>query len=317
MSTKRIAAARIVALGSVNLDVEVRAPRWPAAGETLMGRDALLTGGGKAANVALLARRLGHEAQLLARVGDDWVHEHVLERLRNEGVDLQGVKPVPGAATAVSVIIVQDDGKKVIVLVGGANERWDEEASREAARAVGDAPRGSVFVADFEVAASVVRSTIEAARAAGHTIVVDPSPADRVDTKLLAMADCVTPNAGEAQALSGVKVESLKDAERAGRVLLERGVRSALVKLHDGGCACVTADGVRHVEPFPAKVVDKTGAGDAFAGALAVALLEAKPLHEAARYAVACASLAVTGYGSQEAYPDRERLDRLLAGEPR
>lgn len=306
----------LLAVGSINMDVQIRTDRWPDEGETLLARDFLMTGGGKAANVALLARRLGRSARLFGHVGADILADEVLRSLDEAGVDLRGVKRVEGAATALSMIVVRPDGEKTIILAPNANDVWEEEDADAVAEAIGNAPDGSVLVVDLEVPENVVRRSVAAARrAAGDRefpVVLDPSPADRMPEDLFALVDVITPNPSEAETLTGITVGSADDAERAGRELLERGVGAACMKLPGGGCV-VVADGVEErIDPLEMDVVDTTGAGDAFAGGLGVALLDGLGIVEAARFAVATSHVAVTAYGSQESYPTRDEVERML-----
>jgi len=305
-----VSAPRLLALGSINVDFEARVERWPEASETLIGHDLLIVGGGKAANVAVVARRLGVPAQSPAHLGDDVLAETALACLRELGVDLSHTRRVPRQTTGVSQIWLGPDGDKRIVLCPNANDAWTAGDGHAAAQAIARAPAGSVLVLDCEVPADVVHLAIAAARDAGHRVVLDPSPADRVPGRLDGIA-WLTPNASEAEHLTGVAVRSAADAERAGRALLERGAATAAVKLHGGGCVVVTHD---HAEDVPAptvSVVDTTGAGDAFAGGLGVAVLEGRDPIAAARFAVAVSSFAVTRYGSQSAYPTRDELASL------
>lgn len=307
--------AAILSVGSVNVDFQVRTDRWPGPGETetLLGREFLMIGGGKAANVAFLARRLGCEARLFARVGDDLLADHALRPLQESGVDLREVRRVRGQATGVALIDVRADGEKAIVLAANANEAWtaiDEEHIGTAIRA---APDGSVLAIDLEVPVNVVRRAIYAARTRGHTIVLDPSPASRLDDDLCRMADYVTPNTTEVELLTGVTVRSLADGIRAGEQLLARGARAALVKLGAQGCAFSRGDTRLHVHAARRDAVDTTGAGDAFTGGLAAGILEQRPVEEAVRYAVAASAFAVTRYGSQSSYPSRREFEHELS----
>ncbi|MBI4496430.1 MAG: ribokinase [Chloroflexi bacterium] len=305
-------APEVISLGSVNLDFQVRADRWPEPGETMAARDFHMLGGGKAANVAVVARRLGVPTRLVAHLGDDVLRETALAALRACGVDLCLTRTVARRATGLAFITVRADGSKSIVLAANANDEWTPQDADAAASAVSAADPGSVLVADLEVPVSVVQRTLQAAQARGCTVIVDPSPADRLTEDLFPLIDFLTPNPAEARRLTGVTVSSVQDAFQAGKTLLERGVRTALVKLGDGGCVVVSA-GVRgHIPAPPVTVVDTTGAGDAFAGALAVALIEGRLVADAATFAVAAATFSVKKYGAQPSYPSRPELDAFM-----
>jgi ribokinase len=307
----------LLALGSINLDLQVRADRWPGPGETLPVHGLLRAAGGKAANRACVAGRLGVKACLLGHVGDDDFGEEALSGPREIGVDVSRVKRVAGQATALAMIVVRGDGDKTILLAANANEAWREGDVEAVVKVVEAAPEGSVLTVDLEVPIAVVRAAVHAAQARGLKVLLDPSPADRMPDDLYAMIDVITPNPEETRGLIGVAVESAEDAVRAGEQLLARGVGVACVKLGDGGAALVTAGQREVVPPLDVEVVDKTGAGDAFAGALGVALLERQELLQAVKFAVATSSLAVTAYGSQAAYPDRGQLERARGGRER
>ena len=305
-------AGSILSLGSANLDVQVRVDRRPEISETLVGREFLCAGGGKAANVAACACRLGLDARLFAHVGDDDFAERALAPLRELGVDLTAVAKVPGCATGVAMITVPPDGQKGIVLSPNANGVWTESEAAGVARSIGEAPPGSVLVVDCEVPVSVAERAADAASRRGIAVILDPSPAERVSKPLLAAADVVIPNAAEAEMLTGIACGDVPSSARAGRQLLERGAGAACIKLGDGGCILATGEKVSHIPALPAEVVDTTGAGDAVAGALAVACAEGRPLVEAARFGAAAAHLTVTGYGSQSALPTRGRMEESL-----
>jgi ribokinase len=308
--------AHIISLGSINVDIQVRAPRWPEPGETLLVSDYLLVGGGKGANVAYIARRLGATARLLGRIGDDLLAEEALRPLRAIGVDISATRQVVDQATGTALIVVRPDGEKTILLAANANEGWTEAETREVAAAVRKAPPGSVLVVDLEIDPAVALAALAAAKERSLGTVLDPSPADRMGAGMYRLAGCLTPNPAEAEQLTGIGVDTPEAALRAGRVLRDKGVETALMKLGAGGCVVVSRDGAAHLPAPEVPVVDTTGAGDGFAGALAVALLQARPLREAVRFAVTAASLAVTRYGSQAAYPTLAEVERLLMEAP-
>lgn len=301
----------VLSLGSVNVDFQVRIDGTPEFGTTLLGRDFRRLGGGKAANVAFLARRLDVAAQLLARVGDDDLSEHALAPLREIGVDLARTSAVQGHSTGVALIAVPPDGQKTIILAGNANEAWTRDDASEVVLAIERAPRGSVLVVDYEIAGFVVEQAVEAASRRGLPVVLDPAPPDRVDWRLLPRIAVVVPDASETEHLTGIAIDDLAAGARAAGILLERGAQAACVKLKGGGCVLAQAEQTVHVAPVPVEVIDTTGAGDAFAGALAVALLEQRPMVEAACFAAAASLLAVAGYGSQPAYPTRADLEEV------
>jgi len=306
----------VLSLGSINVDFQVRADGWPEQSETSIAGDFLMASGGKGANVAFIASRLGASARLVGRVGDDPLADVALAPLGRAGIDLSRVARSPHTPTGVSMIVVKQDGDKTIVLAPNANMSWEPGAERDVREAVQSAPEGAIVAVDLEIPPALARAGLQAARARGLTTVLDPSPGDAVTDELLALADYVTPNSRETERLTGIQARSEADAIAAGRKLLQRGVRAACVKLSDGGVVCVSGDGSQTVRSPRVEVVDKTGAGDAFAGALCTLLGEGRPLRECLRGAVAASALALTRYGSQAAYPSREKLDGFLPQVP-
>lgn len=312
MGRNRSGSGTILSLGSINADFQVRIARRPAVSESLPGSDFRRFGGGKAANVAYLARRFGHAVRLFGHVGDDDLAWQALAPLRDIGVDLSGIKQVAGNATGVAMVMVPPDGKKGIVMAANANEAWTANDAADIVREINTTPPNAVLVLDCEIPVFVLERAVAAAGRRGLITVLDPSPADKVSDRLIAGAGLVVPNAAEAERLTGLRCDDVDSAVHAGIRLLERGASGACIKLPDGGCVLVENEKVTHIGAVPVEVVDTTGAGDAFAGALAVALAEQRPLGYAVRFAVAATHLAVTGYGSQTALPVREQIQRIF-----
>ncbi len=306
---------KLLALGSTNADFVVRVERLPDGAGATVGDPLLRTSGGKAANRAVLAARLGVPAALLSCVGDDDLASQALAGPRAANVDVAGVRQRPGT-TGYSAVTVDDGGDKAIVVVLGANGRWGDE-SAEVAEEVVAAPDGSVLVVDVEVPPVLVVAALTAAHGRGFVTILDPAPPGQVTDELLALGDHVTPDEREASELTGIRIASIEDARRAAVSLRNRSVRHAHVKLSGGGCVTAGPQGVFITDaPEDLDVVDTTGAGDAFAGGLAWALLEGESVEVAVRTAVATATCAVTALGSQESYPGIDGLGTMLARVP-
>jgi ribokinase len=293
----------VFSAGTVNADFVLRIETPLESGASLIARRLLRTSGGRAANVAVMARRLGSPARLFGCVGTDELAEQALAGPRSAGVDLTGVGDVPGD-TGVAAIIVGEGGSKTIVFAPRANDDFSEVDGRRLAEEVRDAADRSLLVVDTELLPAALAPALEAARAEGRPVVLDPTRPERVTDGLLELSDHVMPNADEATRMTGIRVESPADAERAARRLRERGARNIHVRLPFGGCLTLWRDGEALLRaPADLEVIDTTGGGDGFAGALATAIIADLPLVEAARFAVAAASCAVTGFGAQGPIP--------------
>ena len=303
----------ILALGSVNADFQVRINVPLSGGATLMGHDFCRLSGGKAANVAFLARRLSADALLVACVGQDDLADQALGPLREAGVDLRFVTRQP-TSTGTSLIVVPPDGKKSIVLAANANDHWEGESVNAMRQAIAQAHEQSIVVVDYEMDARVAAQAIRLAGDRHLRVVLDPSPAERIDRDVLPHVYATTPNVHEAQALTGIEISDAASAISAARRFLDWGVTVACIKLSDGGCVAAGKDWGISVPSPDTHAVDATGAGDAFTAAFATSLLQGGDAVQAACWGVAASSHAVGHYGSQPAYPSRADIDRQLPG---
>ncbi len=308
--------ADILVVGSVNADLVVRTPRLPQRGETVDGVDFALHSGGKGANQAVAAARLGGKVALWGRVGDDPFGARLRDGLAADGIDVSGLVTDPEHATGVALIEVEEQsGENRIVLVRGAN------AHVAAAELEPAFFRGARLVLlQLEVPLDTVRRAAELAQQAGARVLLDPAPAVPLPEELLALADWVLPNEHEAQFLTGVAVEDAAGARRAAAALRRAGAARAVVKL--GARGAFLDDGERR-RLFPGHrvaTVDATAAGDCFAGALAVALVEGKTPGKAVEFANRAAALSTTRPGAQESWPRRREVEEwdpsLMSGCP-
>ena len=302
----------ILSLGSINADFQIRIEEQPDTGDTIEGRDFRRFSGGKGANVSFFARRLGIATKLLGCVGDDDLSEQALKPLQRAGVDLSGVQRLTAKSTGVAMITVPSNGKKNVALAKNANAAWPTYAVEEVVRTIHEAPSTAILVLDGEIPSDILEQAAIAANEHGIRVVLDPSPAADITEALIAMADFITPNPMEAKQLTNINCDDVDAAAGAGDNLIERGAGVACMKLADGGCVLVKAQECIHVKSPAAKVIDTTGAGDAFAGALAVALAEQRSTIDATSFAVAASHLTVMAYGAQAALPNRDQIEELI-----
>ena len=287
--------ARVIVVGSVNTDLVVVAERLPAPGETVTGGEFGHHGGGKGANAAVAAARLGAQVTMVGAVGGDLFGDEALELLDREGIDTAAVARVD-MPTGVALIVVDAAGENQIAVAPGANAELDPDAVE---RTVGAAGPGVVLLSQ-EVSEAAV---LAGARAADGPVVLNPAPVRRLPDELAALGPILTPNAGEARALSGEE-----DPEAAARALAARTGAPVVVTLGGEGVLVLDGDTAEHVPAPSVTAVDTTGAGDTFNGALAVALAEGRALRDAAAFAVAAAALSTRASGAREGMPRRDEV---------
>ncbi|BDG05433.1 ribokinase [Anaeromyxobacter oryzae] len=293
-----MSAGDVVVVGSLNMDLVVRAPRLPAPGETILGGAFATVPGGKGGNQAVAAARLGARTAMVGRVGDDAFGRALRAGLEADGIDCAAVRDLRGEATGVALIVVDDDGRNGIVVAPGANARLAPDDVPEAVLA-----GASVVALQLEVPLAVVEATARRARALGRTVVLNPAPARPLPPALLADADLLVPNEIEAGMLTGVAVDSIDRAFDAGARLREQGAHTVLVTLGERGVVLVSAEGARHFPARSVKAVDTTAAGDTFIGGLCAALARGRPLPDAIGFAQAAAAISVTRPGAQPSIP--------------
>jgi len=303
-------AQRVLVVGSANVDFTVAASRLPGVGETVSGGTLLVNHGGKGANQAVAARRLGAEVRFVACVGDDASGRDIRAALQAEGVGVDGVMVTREAATGTALIVVDGQGRNQIVVAPGANWRLSAEHVRSRAE---DFAWAQVVLCQLETPLDTLDVALGEARRRGLVTVLNPAPVrDGISADVWRRVDYLTPNEGEAARLSGVPAEDVRSASAAARRLRERGVGTVIVTLGVQGSIACTAGGDVRTEAFPVKAVDTTAAGDSFNGALGTALAAGDALPDALRFASAAAALACTRRGAQPSLPIRAEVDRLL-----
>ena len=303
----------IVVLGGINMDLVATSERMPELGETVFGRSFHTAPGGKGANQAVAAARLGAEVRMVGRVGDDGFGPTLLEGMRSEGIDVSGVALDPANPSGVALILLDDHAENMIVAVYGANMACDDQQ----VSSVRDALNGAdALLLQLETPLDVAIRAASLAKERGVTVVWDPAPALDMGQEAYRLCDVLTPNQVEAEFLTGIAVTDTASAERAAAALVDQGAPAAVAKLGEGGAFYVTRDERGFVPAFEVEAIDSVAAGDAFAAGLGVALAAGLSLPEAVRFGSAAGALAVTKSGAQQAMPFRREVDALLAGSP-
>ena len=300
---------RIVVVGSSNMDLVVKSERIPAVGETILGGDFMMTPGGKGANQAVAAAKLGAEVYFVAKLGDDIFSRQSLANFEKEAVDTEYVTCSRQAASGVALITVDRAGDNVIVVAPGANKLLSPDDVKAAESTISSS--GAV-VAQLEVPLETVEFAARLAKTAGVTFILDPAPAQELSCGFLQMVDVLTPNETEARILTGVEVTDENSARAAAEDLLKRGAGAVILTMGAKGFLMATGDRTEFVAALKVNAVDATAAGDAFAGALAVGLARGKTLGEAAAFANHVGALSVTRMGAQSSMPSSEEVESFV-----
>ncbi len=305
MNTKK----RVVVVGSYNTDLTIKTSRIPKTGETIIGGIFSEGGGGKGANQAVAAARAGAQVSFIARVGNDVLGKEGIQRLNNEGIDIRFIICDSEVSTGVAFIVVDDRGENSIVVASGANARLNDADISAATEVIA---ASNVLLVQLESPIGAVRSSISLARRTGTLVILNPAPAQPLDRQFLQDVDIITPNAVEAEMITGIAVTGIESLRSISEKFREFGVKNTVITLGSKGVFLGTP--VRN-EMIPAKnvqAVDSTGAGDVFSGSLAAFLSEGIPLERAAFMANISASISVTRMGAQNSAPGREEIDQSL-----
>ena len=299
----------IVVVGSSNIDLVAKAPRIPVTGETLTGTDFFMVPGGKGANQAVAAAKLGAEVIFVARLGKDVFGGKSLENFKTVGINTKHIVQLEGVPSGIAIIAIDDNGKNIIIVVPGANGKL---MPADIDKAKSDIQKAAVVLCQLEIPLETVEHTARLAHKNKVPFILDPAPARPLSDELLSMVDILKPNETEAQTLTGIKVTDADSAGKAADALMARGVKTVIVTLGEKGFLLCDRSGKKFVASKKVKAVDSTAAGDAFTGAVAYGLSRGKTIMEAAEYANAVAAISVTRLGAQSSMPTKEEVDAFL-----
>ncbi|WP_434562544.1 ribokinase [Pseudomonas sp. Z4-20] len=297
--------AKVVVIGSLNMDLVTRAPRLPRGGETLIGVSFSTIPGGKGANQAVAAARLGAHVSMVGCVGGDAYGEQLRGALLAEGIDCQAVRVVEGSS-GVALIVVDDNSQNAIVIVAGANGALTAEVLDSVDEVL---QRADVVICQLEVPDATVGHALKRARELGKIVILNPAPASHtLPADWYACVDYLIPNESEAAVLSGLAVDSLETAEAAATQLIAAGARKVIVTLGAQGLMFANGSSFEHFPAPRVKAVDTTAAGDTFVGGFAAALASGKNEIEAIRFGQVAAALSVTRAGAQPSIPSLQEV---------
>ena len=295
----------ILIVGSANMDMVVSLERFAKPGETVLADTFGMYPGGKGANQAVACAKLGGDARLMCKMGRDVFRDKLRSSLERDGVDLQYLLTDKEASTGIALIAVDGDGQNQIVVVSGSNMTLTSDELETYAAAFDEA---DVVLLQLEIPVKTVMRAAELAQDRGATVVLNPAPAQELPPSLLRRVDFLTPNESEAEVLAGMRVSTPDEAVVAGEFLLDRGVGRVLITMGEQGAVLVTREFNDHFPAARVDAVDTTAAGDAFSGALALAIGRGQSLDEAIPFASRVAAYSVTRRGAQVSMPSEEEL---------
>lgn len=300
----------ISVVGSANIDMTATVREFPKPGETLVGETFETFFGGKGANQAVSASRLGGDVSFLGRVGDDGFGADIIGNFKSEGVDISSLSRVSDCKTGVALIVVDRKGENKIVIVPGANHKVNEGYIAKNESVVSDA---DIAVAQLEIPMDAVEKVADIAKRNHTKFILDPAPAQEIPGDLLRDLFLITPNQSEAESLTGIKPNGRESAGNAAQVLHNRGVRNVIITLGGEGAFLSTQETSLVVRAPSVRVRDTTGAGDVFNGALAVALCQESGWKTTIEFACEAASKSVLGEGAQDSIPFISDIDTIKA----
>ena len=300
----------ICVIGSANVDLTFRTPRLPVPGETIAGRSLHQCMGGKGANQAVVAARLGADVTFVARVGNDGFGIEAIEAYKTAGINTSFILQDDDQPTGTAAILVDDDAENCIIVVAGANACLTPEHA-QAARSVIE--NSSVLLSQLETPVNTTLEAFQMARDSGVLTMLTPAPAEHVTPALLELCDICVPNKTEIATIVGQPVNSEQDLIHAAELLIDRGIKRVVLTMGGDGVLLVDETGGAYIPAVKVEAVDTTGAGDAFTGSMAVGLAEGLSLEEAVRRAVVVAAISVTRPGTQPSFPTLKEVERWIS----
>lgn len=299
----------IVVFGSINMDLVARTPRLPGPGETIIGKAFQTFPGGKGANQAVACSRLGAKTYMVGRVGGDEFGEKLKDELGKAGVDHENVVVDTMTSSGVALIAVEDSAENTIIVIPGANGQVDDQDLKRLEAVL---TKSEVLLLQLEIPLEMVMAAAKLAKENNVKVILDPAPAQILPEEIYPLLDIITPNETETELLVGFPLETKEDAAKAAKILMGRGASNVIIKMGSRGAFALMGDQEESFEPYQVTTVDTVAAGDAFNGALAVALSENLPVEKAIQWGMAGGALSVTKEGAQPAMPERKELKELL-----
>lgn len=290
----------VIVVGSLNMDLVVRAPKIPRPGETVLGTNFTQIPGGKGANQADTCAKLGAKTIMLGAVGKDTMGNILKESLKKDGVDVERVLEKENHSTGIAAIVVEDSGNNAITVAPGANSHF---TTKDLAKMESVFQRADVLLVQLETPIETVLESLKLAKKHKLTTILNPAPAALLDDEIFSLVDVLTPNETELELLSGLPTTTLKEVENAGYSLIEKGVSQLIVTLGSQGSIHITKDFSKIYPAYRVKAIDTTAAGDSYNGALAVSLSNGLTIEKSIEFATKVGAMTVTKSGAQTSLP--------------
>jgi ribokinase len=298
--------SRIIVIGSSNTDMVIKSKKLPVPGETILGGIFLMNPGGKGANQAVAAARLGGSVTFITKTGNDMFGAEAMQLFEKEGIDARYIIKDTRNPSGVALINVDENGENSIVVAPGSNGTLSAYDINDE---VFNTSQQDIFLMQLEIPVGTVEFVAEKAALSGARVILNPAPARLLSDELLSFLFLITPNEIEAELLTGIKVHDFETAEKAALLFHDKGVKNVVITMGGTGAYVNTGSFSKIVPVIPVKAVDTTAAGDVFNGALAVAISEGKELEEAVVFANKAAAISVTRMGAQASAPFRKELN--------
>ena len=303
---------RVCVLGSMNMDLVVKVNDIPRVGETILSKSFEKIAGGKGANQAVAAKRCGAEVAMIAKIGKDENGEILKDKLKEDNIDVKYVFEDKNELTGMAFIMVNENGNNSIIVVAGSNmtiNKEDIEASLEKIE------ESDILIAQFETSEEMTLEAFKKAKEFGKVTILNPAPAKKINEELLKVTDIIVPNETEAEVLTGITVETLEDANKAGKVFLEKGVKFVVITLGDKGAAVIGKDFCKLVPSYKVNAIDTTAAGDSFIGGLSSKLdfrnINKETLIGAVNFGNKVSSISVQRKGAQPSIPYLKEIEEI------
>ena len=301
---------KVVVVGSYNTDMTIKSKKLPGPGETVIGGHFSTGGGGKGANQAIAAARIGAEVTFVARVGNDLLGSEGIKRLNEEHINTKYIYRDNELPTGVAFIVVDDKGENSIVVASGANANLSPTDIESASDEISSA---DILLIQLESPIESVYASIKSAHDNGVTVILNPAPAQELDNHILRYVDIITPNIVEAEMLTGIKVTDVNSLQSIVNRFFDYGINDVIITLGSKGYFAGAHDAMKIIPALNVAPIDTTGAGDVFSGSLAAFLSEGMTIEKAARMANAAASVSVTRLGAQDGAPKRVEIENFVA----